>query len=413
MGEGKHQVNRERLWQSLMDMARIGPGVAGGNKRLALTEEDRQGRDLFCGWARDAGCTVSVDGMGNIFARRPGKRPDAEPVLTGSHLDTQPTGGRFDGVFGVLAGLEVLRALNDRKLETLRPVELVVWTNEEGSRFQPAMIGSGVFSGRFTLAEGHARADADGVTLGDALERIGYKGTAQTGARPIHAYLEAHIEQGPILETERKTIGVVTGIQGVKWFKARVAGMNAHAGTTPMEVRRDPLVGASKMVQAIDRITRATRPDCVGTVGEFKVGPGSINVINAEVKFSIDLRCPDGDVLRQLESNVRGACKEIAQEMGLTLELDEIWYSEPTVFHPDIVNAVAQATAQQGYTTRRIVSGAGHDAKYLSDICPTAMIFIPCEKGISHNEAENITPDQAQAGADVLLNSILTLANQE
>ena len=408
-----HQVNRERLWQSLMDMAKIGPGVAGGNRRLALTEEDRQGRDLFCRWAREAGCAVTVDGMGNIFARRPGKRPAADPVIAGSHLDTQPTGGRFDGVYGVLAGLEVLRALNEGKLETARPVEVVVWTNEEGSRFQPAMIGSGVFSGRFTLAEGHAQTDADGVKLGDALERIGYKGSAKTGPRPIHAYLEAHIEQGPILEQERKTIGVVTGIQGVKWFKARVTGMNAHAGTTPMEVRRDPLVGASKMVQAVDRITRATRPDCVGTVGEFKVGPGSINVINAEVKFSIDLRCPDADVLRRLESTVRGACSEIAQEMGLTLELDEIWYSEPTGFDPKIVDAVAQAAAQGGYAARRIVSGAGHDAKYLADMCPTAMIFIPCEKGISHNEAESITSDQAQAGANVLLNAILTLANQE
>jgi beta-ureidopropionase / N-carbamoyl-L-amino-acid hydrolase len=406
------QVNRDRLWQTLMDMAKVGPGVAGGNKRIALTEEDRQGRDLFCNWAREAGCSVNVDGMGNIFVRRPGKRADAEPVMTGSHLDTQPTGGRFDGVYGVLAGLEVLRAMNDRKVETERPVEVVVWTNEEGSRFQPAMIGSGVFAGRFTLAEGYAQTDADGIKLGDALEKIGYKGSAKSGPRPVHAYVESHIEQGPILEAERKTIGIVTGIQGVKWFKARVTGMNAHAGTTPMEVRRDPLVGASKMVQAIDRITRATRPDCVGTVGEFKVGPGSINVINAEVKFSIDLRCPDGAVLKELDDKVRAACNEIASEMGLTLELDEIWYSEPTAFNPRVVDAVAQATGQQGYSSRHIVSGAGHDAKYLAGMCPTAMIFIPCENGISHNEAENITPDQAQAGANVLLNTILTLANQ-
>jgi N-carbamoyl-L-amino-acid hydrolase len=314
-------------------------------------------------------------------------------------------------VFGVLAGLEVVRSLNDAKLETARPVDVVVWTNEEGSRFQPAMIGSGVFSGRFTLAEGYARTDADGVTLGAALEKIGYKGAAPARPRP-HAYLEAHIEQGPILETERKTIGVVTGIQGVKWFKARVVGMNAHAGTTPMEVRRDPLLGAAKMVQAIDRITRATRPDCVGTVGEFKVGPGSINVINADVRFSIDLRCPDADVLGRLEAQVRAECAGIAQDMGLALDVEEIWYSEPTAFNPAIVNAVAQATAGHGYSARRIVSGAGHDAKHLSEICPTAMIFIPCEKGISHNESENITPDQAQAGANVLLDTILTLANQ-
>jgi N-carbamoyl-L-amino-acid hydrolase len=408
-----HQVNQDRLWQSLLDMAKIGPGVAGGNRRLALTEEDRQGRDLFCAWAKAAGCAVTVDGMGNIFARRAGRKPAASPVLTGSHLDTQPTGGRFDGVYGVLAGLEVVRSLNDRKLETARPVEVVVWTNEEGSRFQPAMVGSGVFSGRFTLEEGYGQADADGVRLGDALEKIGYKGAAKAGPRPIHSYLEAHIEQGPILEAERKTIGIVSGIQGVKWFKARVTGMNSHAGTTPMEVRRDPLVGAARMVQAVDRITRATRPDCVGTVGEFKVGPGSINVINAEVRFSIDLRCPDGGVLRELEAKVRAACGEIAQEAGLSLQLDEIWYSEPTEFDAKVVQTIAQAAGQAGYPARRIVSGAGHDAKHLAEICPTGMIFIPCENGISHNEAENITPEQAGAGANVLLNSVLTLANEE
>ncbi len=406
-------VNQDRLWQTLLDMAKIGPGVAGGNRRLALTEEDRQGRDLFCAWAKAAGCTVTVDGMGNIFARRVGREPAAHPVLAGSHLDTQPTGGRFDGVYGVLAALEVVRSLNDRQLQTVRPVEIVVWTNEEGSRFQPAMVGSGVFSGKFTLAESYGQVDADGVKLGDALEKIGYKGTAQTGPRPIHSYLETHIEQGPILEAERKTIGVVSGIQGVKWFKARVTGMNAHAGTTPMEVRRDPLVGAARMVQAVDRITRATRPDCVGTVGEFKVGPGSINVINAEVRFSIDLRCPDGGVLHELEAKVRAACGEIAREAGLTLQLDEIWYSEPTDFDAKVVQTIAQAASQAGYSARRIVSGAGHDAKHLAEICPTGMIFIPCENGISHNEAENITAEQAGAGANVLLNSVLTLANEE
>jgi N-carbamoyl-L-amino-acid hydrolase len=408
-----HQVNQDRLWQTLMEMAKIGPGVAGGNKRLALTEEDRQGRDLFCSWAKAAGCTVSIDGMGNIFARRPGRQPDAGPVMTGSHLDTQPTGGRFDGVYGVLAGLEVVRSLNDRKVETVRPVEIVVWTNEEGSRFQPAMVGSGVFSGTFTLEQGYSQVDADGIKLGDALDKIGYKGKAKTGPRPIHAYLETHIEQGPILDAERKTIGVVSGIQGVKWFKAKVTGVNSHAGTTPMEVRRDPLVGAARMVQAVDRITRATRPDCVGTVGEFKVGPGSINVINQDVRFSIDLRCPDADVLHELERKVRGACAEIAQEAGLTLELDEIWYSEPTAFDSKVVDTVAQAAGLFGYAARRIVSGAGHDAKHLAGICPTGMIFIPCENGISHNEAENITPEQAGAGANVLLNSVLALANQD
>ncbi len=405
------RVNESRLWASLMEMAKIGPGVAGGNRRLALTAEDKAGRDLFCLWAKAAGCAVSVDGMGNIFARRAGSEAGAAPVLTGSHLDTQPTGGRFDGVFGVLAGLEVLRSLNDRGLATRRPVEVVVWTNEEGSRFQPAMIGSGVFAGRFTLDYGYAQQDADGVKLGDALERIGYKGQP-AGQRPVHAYLEAHIEQGPILETERKTIGVVSGIQGVKWFKARVTGMNSHAGTTPMEVRRDPLLGAAKMVQAVDRITRATRPDCVGTVGEFKVGPGSINVINADVRFSIDLRCPDGAVLEKLAADVRGACQQIAGDSGLQLELEEIWYSEPTAFNAQVVDTVAGVAGRLGYGTRRIISGAGHDAKHLAEVCPTGMIFIPCERGISHNEAENITPADAAAGATVLLHSVLELAGE-
>jgi N-carbamoyl-L-amino-acid hydrolase len=355
---------------------------------------------------------VTVDAVGNIFARRAGKKEDASPVMTGSHLDTQPTGGKFDGVFGVLAGLEAIRSLNDQKLETARPVELVVWTNEEGSRFQPAMFGSGTFTGKFSLEQSYAARDSDGVTVGEALKQIGYRGDAPARPRPIHAYLEAHIEQGPVLETERKTIGIVSGIQGVKWFKARVTGMNAHAGTTPMEVRRDPLLGAARMVQAVDRITRATRPDCVGTVGEFKVGPGSINVINQEVRFSIDLRCPDAGVLAALEKNVTAACREVAAEMGLGLELDPIWYSEPTDFNPRVVGAVAQAAAGLGYSARRIVSGAGHDAKYLAEICPTGMIFIPCEKGISHNEAENITPEDAAAGANVLLNSVLALANE-
>ncbi|HEX7926139.1 MAG TPA: Zn-dependent hydrolase [bacterium] len=408
----KQSVNQDRLWQSLMDMAKVGPGVAGGNKRVALTEEDRQGRDLFVGWCKASGATVSIDAIGNIFARRPGSEPDAAPVMTGSHLDTQPTGGRFDGVFGVLAGLEVLRALNDAKVQTRRPVEVVVWTNEEGSRFQPAMFGSGVFSGKMRLADSYAAKDADGVTVGDALKKIGYAGPVPAAPRPIHAYLEAHIEQGPVLEHEKKTIGIVSGIQGVKWFKVRVTGVNAHAGTTPMEVRRDPLLGAAKMVQAIDQITRATRPDCVGTVGEFKVGPGSINVINQDVRFSVDLRCPDATVLAKLETDVTATCKRIAQESGLKLDWDPIWYSEPTDFDGKVVNTVAQAAKAHGYSARHIVSGAGHDAKYLAEICPTGMIFIPCEAGISHNEAENITPQDAAAGAIVLLNTVLQLANE-
>jgi beta-ureidopropionase / N-carbamoyl-L-amino-acid hydrolase len=355
-------VNGKRLWQSLQDMARIGPGVAGGSRRLALTDEDKAGRDCFVAWAREAGLQVSVDAVGNIFARR--------------------------------------------------PVEAVVWTNEEGSRFQPAMNGSGVFAGFMELQTAYDAKDEAGKRFGDELERIGYKGDLPARKRPIHAYLEAHIEQGPILEVEGRQIGIVTGIQGIKWFKLAVHGFNAHAGTTPMEVRRDPLVGAARMVDALDRVTRATRPDAVATVGMFSVSPGSINVINESVSFTLDLRCPDDAALLALEAKLRAACVEVAERMGLQLEFEEIWHSPATSFAAPVVGTVERSAASLGYSARRIVSGAGHDAKYLADICPSAMIFIPCKDGVSHNEAERIEPDQAAQGANVLLRTVLELAQQ-
>ncbi len=406
------QVNGERLWASLEAMAQIGPGVAGGNRRLALTDEDKAGRDLFVAWAREAGCAVTVDAVGNIFVRRAGSRADAPPVMSGSHLDTQPTGGRYDGVFGVLAALEVVRTLNDHGVTTQRPVEVAVWTNEEGSRYQPAMNGSGVFAGAMALQAAYDQVDADGLRFGDELERIGYRGEAPCRVFPIHAYIETHIEQGPVLEAEGSAIGVVTGIQGIKWFKGALRGFNAHAGTTPMEVRRDPLVGAGRMLDAIDRTTRRLRPDAVATVGEFAVSPGSINVINEEVRFSLDLRCPEDAALLTLEEKVRVACGEIAEDMGLELSLEEIWHSPATAFSPQVVEAVEQGATAMGYSARRMVSGAGHDAKYMADICPTGMIFIPCRDGVSHNEAEHIEPEQAEAGANVLLQAMVHLAGQ-
>jgi N-carbamoyl-L-amino-acid hydrolase len=409
---GEISINADRLWQSLADMAKVGPTPLGGSRRLTLSDEDKAGRELFLNWVREAGCDVTVDQMGNIFARRAGAEGRAEPVMSGSHLDTQPTGGRFDGVFGVLAALEVVRTLNDHDVTTARPVEVVVWTNEEGSRFQPAMMGSGVFAGVFDLRETYATSDEEGRTVGEELERIGFKGEVPCAPRPIHAYIEAHIEQGPILEAEGRTVGIVSGIQGMKWIKARVRGMNAHAGTTPMEVRRDPLLGASRMVEAIDGITRKLRPDAVSTVGMFSVSPGSINVINQEVAFSIDLRCPEEAGLLELNTQVRTAVGEIAEEMGLGLELEEIWHVPPTVFNDEVVGAVERAAAGLGLPARRIVSGAGHDAKYLADICPTGMIFIPCKDGISHNETEDVFPEHAAAGADVLLNAVLELAGR-
>ncbi len=403
-------INSDRLWQSLAEMAKIGATPLGGSRRLALTDEDKAGRELFISWAREAGCTISIDAMGNIFARRPGADKQAEPVISGSHLDTQPTGGRFDGVYGVLAAMEVVRSLNDHRVTTARPVEVVVWTNEEGSRFQPAMMGSGVFAGAMELEAVYGITDLEGKGVGQELERIGFMGETPCRPRPIHAYLETHIEQGPILEAEGKTIGAVTGIQGMKWIKAQVRGMNAHAGTTPMEVRRDPLLGAARMVDAIDQMIRSIRPDAVATVGMFSVAPGSINVINQEANFSIDIRCPDHAVLLELDSRVRADCEEIAARMGLELEMEEIWHVPPTEFNKRIVDTVGSASSSLGYSCRRIVSGAGHDAKYLADICPTGMIFIPCKGGISHNEMEDILPEHAAAGANVLLRTVLSLA---
>ena len=406
-------INKARLWQSLEEMAQVGPGVAGGNCRLALTDEDKAGRDLFVSWAEEAGCTVTVDEMGNIFARRAGRDDLAPPVMAGSHLDTQPTGGRYDGVFGVLAALEVVRSLNDQGVETERPFEVVVWTNEEGSRFQPAMMGSGVFAGileREAILNG---TDEAGLRVEDELKRIGYKGELPAEPRPIHAYVEAHIEQGPVLEAEGKEIGIVSGIQGIKWFKGKVNGFNAHAGTTPMEVRRDALVAAARMVDAVDRTTRAFRPDAVSTVGMFSVGPGSINVINEQASFSLDLRCPEDEALLELEGKVRAACGEIAGDMGVQLELEEIWHSPATAFDTMVVEAVADGAKALGLSARRIVSGAGHDAKYMADICPTGMIFVPCLDGISHNEAERIEPEQSEAGANVMLHAVMKLAGTE
>ena len=403
-------TNIDRLWKSLEDMARVGATKAGGSCRVALTDEDKAGRDLFASWVREAGCEMVVDEVGNMFARRAGQDTNAAPVMMGSHLDTQPTGGRFGGVFGVLAGLEVFRTLNDQQIQTRRPLELAVWSNEEGARFQPAMMGSGVFCGMLSRAIVDATTDEAGLSFGDELERIGYRGHVSAMPRSLHAYIEAHIEQGPILEVEGKTIGVVTGIQGIKWFKARILGTNAHAGTTPMEVRRDPLITASRLVDGITRLTRAERPDAVATVGMFTVLPGSINVINQEVRFSLDLRCPDEMALEELSTKIRQLCDETAQEAGVGLDLEEIWHAAPTVFAESVVTAVDSAAAMLGHSRRPIVSGAGHDAKHLAGICPTGMIFIPCRDGISHNEAEAIEQADAGAGADVLLHAILELA---
>ncbi len=402
-------VDGARLWDSLMEMAKIGATPKGGSRRLALSDLDRAGRDLFVRWCREAGCTVRVDRMGNIFARRPGRDDARPPVVTGSHLDTQPSGGRFDGVYGVLAGLEVIRTLNDHGYETAAPVEVAVWTNEEGARFAPSMIGSGVFAGIYPLDKGLACADADGRTIGEELQRIGYAGDEACGGRPIRAFFEAHIEQGPILEAEGKTIGVVTGAQGLRWYDVTVTGMDSHAGTTPMDRRRDAMAGAARMVAAVEQIGRET-PGGVTTVGELRVVPNSRNVIPGEVFFTVDARHPDGAVLQGMDAALRKACGAIADEAGLELDIGDVADTAPVVFDAGCVDAVRRVAAEAGHAHRDIVSGAGHDACFISAVAPTAMIFVPCKDGVSHNETESATPDDLAAGCDVLLRVVLDAA---
>ncbi|WP_439515027.1 Zn-dependent hydrolase [Oceanibaculum nanhaiense] len=403
------QIRGDRLWDSLMEMAKIGATEKGGNCRLAASDLDKEGRDLFVRWCKEAGCTVTVDAIGNIFARRPGKNNDLPPVMTGSHLDTQPTGGRFDGVYGVLAGLEVVRTLNDAGIETEAPVEVVVWTNEEGSRFSPAMMGSGVFAGVFPLEEIQAKQDIDGLKLGDELRRIGYEGTAPMG-KPVKAYFEAHIEQGPILEAEKKPVGIVTGAQGQRWYEVTVVGQEAHAGPTPMARRRDALVGASRMVQEVNRIGLANQPYACATVGFMQVSPNSRNVIPGRVFFAVDFRHPDDAVLTIMDSELRAACAKIAAEAGLEVEVSEFWYFPPTPFDAKCVAAVREGAKLYGYDHMDIVSGAGHDAVYMAKVAPTGMIFVPCEDGISHNEVENADPKDLEAGGNVLLHAMLERA---
>lgn len=405
------RIDRDRLWQSLMTLAEIGGTEKGGVCRIALTDLDRQGRDLFVKWCKEAGCSIEVDRMGNIFARRPGKNPKLPPVGTGSHLDTQPTGGKFDGAYGVMAGLEVIRTLNDHAIETEAPVEVVVWTNEEGSRFAPAMVASGVFAGVFDEAYGLSRADPDGKTMGEELKRIGYAGDLPCGGRPFGAFFEAHIEQGPILEAEKKTIGVVTGAQGQRWYEIWLTGQEAHAGPTPMTVRHDALLGAARLVQEANRIGLSEAPWGRATVGMMQVSPNSRNTIPGHVFFTVDFRHPDDAALSRMDAQLRAAAKTVAAEVGLTLKLDEIWYSPPVAFDPNCVGAVRKAAGTLGMPAMEIVSGAGHDAVYVSKVAPTGMIFVPCENGISHNEIENATPNDIGAGGDILLHAMLERAN--
>ncbi len=403
------RINGERLWDSLMRMSSIGATPKGGVCRLALTELDRQGRELFVRWCKAAGCSVAVDRLGSIFARRDGLNPELPPVLLGSHLDSQPTGGKYDGAFGVLAGLEVVRTLNDSNLHTEFPIEIVSWTNEEGVRFGPPMLASGAFAGTFDLDFVLGRTDADGKTLGGALERIGYAGARPVRGHEVAAYLEAHIEQGPILEKEQKTIGVVTGAQGQRWYEVTVTGMEAHAGPTPMNMRHDALVGAARMVEAVHRMGLG-HPDARATVGKMQVHPGSPNTVPGTVFFTVDLRHPDEEYLTLMDARLKADCAGVTEDLGLQLQLEQIWHFPATPFHEECIAAVRKAAAGNAIAHMELVSGAGHDACYVARVAPTAMIFVPCKDGISHNEIESATPEDLAAGCQVLLDAAVHLA---
>ncbi|MEO8057119.1 MAG: Zn-dependent hydrolase [Burkholderiales bacterium] len=406
------KINGDRLWASLMEMAKIGATPKGGVCRLTLTDLDKQSRDLFVQWCEEAGCSVKVDQMGNIFARRPGRNNNLAPVGTGSHLDSQPTGGRFDGVYGVLAGLEVIRTLNDHNIETERPVEASVWTNEEGSRFAPAMVGSGVYSGVFSLEYGHSRTDQQGKTIGEELKRIGYLGDQPMGNRPVHAFFETHIEQGPILEHEGQTIGVVTDAQGQRWYELVLTGQESHAGPTPMPVRRDALLGAAKVIQLVNEIGLKHAPLAVSTVGMINSYPNSRNVIPGKVFLTVDFRCPDDSELLKMEAELKEGVAKIAAAGRLEHDLKQIFQYDCVHFDESCVQMVRAGAEALGYSTRNIVSGAGHDACYMSKVTPTAMIFVPCVGGISHNEIEDAKPEWIAAGGNVLFRAMLAKANE-
>ena len=401
------KINPERLWDDLMETARIGGTAKGGICRLTLTDIDRQVRDWFKSRAEALGCVVTVDDMGNMFARRAGQRADLPPIAFGSHLDTQPTGGKFDGTLGVLAALEALRSLHAAGYETFAPIEIVNWTNEEGARFQPSMIASGVFAGAFVRDWAAARQDRGGIKFGDALESIGYRGKQACGAHPLSAFFELHIEQGPILEHEEKDIGIVTGVQGMRWYEVTITGQDSHAGTTPMPRRKDALVGAARMVEAVSEIARAHAPLGVGTVGVLEVKPGSPNVVPGEVFHNVDLRHPEMAALDAMEAKLTQAAGRIGGALGLEIAVQKIWDQPPVRFDQACIAALREAAQASGFSSREIVSGAGHDAAYVARVAPTAMIFVPCRDGISHNEAEFSSKEQCAAGAQVLLQAVL------
>ena len=404
------RINGERLWASLMELAQIGATPKGGVCRLTLTDLDKQGRDLVTRWAREAGMSVTIDKIGNGFMRRPGRDNSLPPIMTGSHIDTQPTGGKFDGNYGVLAGIEVVRTLNDLGIETEAPIEVAFWTNEEGSRFVPVMMGSGVFAKAFTLEHAYAARDTEGKSVGEELARIGYIGSEEPGQHPIGAYFETHIEQGPVLEDNDITIGVVQGVLGIRWFDCTVTGMEAHAGPTPMALRKDAMQVAAPIMQEVVATALRHAPHGRGTVGMVHVHPNSRNVIPGRVKFSIDLRNSTDAVVDQMADEVKAFAARLSQQSGLDVKIELVSSYSAIGFHADCIDAVARAAQQLGYSNMPVVSGAGHDAVYMAKLAPSGMIFIPCKDGISHNEIEDAKAEHITAGCNVLLHAMLERA---
>ena len=410
-GRGRNfRINGDRLWDALMEMAKIGPGVAGGNNRQTLTDEDAEGRRLFQSWCEAEGMTMGLDKMGNMFARHEGTDPSLPPVMVGSHLDTQPTGGKYDGVLGVLAGLEIVRTLNETGVKTKHPIEVVNWTNEEGTRFSPPMMASGVFTGMHTLEWAYAREDADGKSVGDELARIGWIGDEEVGAREMAAFFELHIEQGPILEDEGIEVGVVTHGQGLNWLQVTLTGRESHTGSTPMPKRKNAGLGMARITQLVDEIAWSHAPNAVGAVGHCDVYPNSRNIIPGKVVFTIDFRAPEQEIIDDMESRMRHGAEKICEDLGLTMEIEQAGKFDPVKFDDTCVSAVRNAAVRLGYTHRDLVSGAGHDACWINRVAPTAMVMCPCVDGLSHNEAEEITKDWAKASTDVLFHAVLETA---
>jgi N-carbamoyl-L-amino-acid hydrolase len=404
------RINGDRLWESLMDMAKIGPGVAGGNNRQTLTDEDSEGRHLFLQWCEVQGCSMGLDKMGNMFARREGMDPNALPVYVGSHLDTQPTGGKYDGVLGVLGGLEIIRSLNDLGIKTKHPIVVTNWSNEEGTRFAPPMLSSGVFGGMHTLEWAYDRADAEGKTFGEELVRIGWKGEEDVGDRKMHAFFELHIEQGPILETENKDIGVVTHGQGLSWTQITITGKDSHTGSTPMPMRRNAGLGMARILEKVEEIALSHAPHAVGAAGHVDVYPNSRNVIPGKVVFTVDMRSPELSVIADMETRLMAESNQICDNMGLEVEFEKVGGFDPVEFDEKCVSAVRNASEKLGYSHMNLISGAGHDACWVNRVAPTAMVMCPCVDGLSHNEAEEISKEWATAGTDVLLHAVLETA---